>query len=139
SAAKAPAGQAAGQPSGPPIKIGFIAPLSGPVAVYGAGVKHAPTLVLRETNESGGINGSPLEVVTFDSPNNPNQTVTGLRRLANEDKVFAIVGPYYTGEMQAAVPILKELKVPALAYTPAASYPGLVEPNEWAFLADTDE
>jgi ABC-type branched-subunit amino acid transport system substrate-binding protein len=41
--------------------------------------------------------------------------------------------------MQAAVPILNDLKVPAVPYTPAASYPGLVEKNQWSFLADTDE
>lgn len=128
-----------GAPSGPPVKIGFIAPLSGAVAAYGAGVKHAPTLVLKETNASGGINGSPLELVTIDSPNNPNQAVTGLRRLVNEDRVFGVVGPYYTGEMQAVVPLLKELRVPIIAYTPAAAHPGMVEPNEWAFLADSSE
>src|SRR5579875_978113 len=128
-----------GAPSGPPVKIGFIAPLSGAVAAYGAGVKHAPTLVVKETNATGGINGSPLELVTIDSPNNPNQTVTGLRRLANDDKVVALLGPYYTGEMQAAVPLLKELKLPLLPLTPAATHPGVVELNEWAFLADSSE
>jgi len=142
--APAPQGQPAastsgGAPSGPPVKIGFIAPLSGPVAPYGAALKYAPALVVKEANEAGGINGSPVELVTFDSPNNPNQTVTGLRRLANDDKVVAILGPYYTGEMQAAVPLLKELKVPALGYTPAATHPGVVEPNEWSFLADSSE
>jgi len=139
-AASAPAGQATGgQPSGPPIKIGFIAPLSGPVAAYGAALKYAPALVVKEINDAGGINGSPVELVTVDSPNNPNQTVTGLRRLVNEDRVVAVLGPYYTGEMQAAVPLAKELKVPVLGYTPAATHPGLVELNEWVFLADSSE
>jgi ABC-type branched-subunit amino acid transport system substrate-binding protein len=41
--------------------------------------------------------------------------------------------------MQAAVPILKELKVPVLGYTPAATHPGVVELNEWSFLADSSE
>jgi branched-chain amino acid transport system substrate-binding protein len=132
-------GQAAGGLSGPPVRIGFIAPLSGPVAPYGAALKYAPALVVKETNATGGINGSPLELVTIDSPNNPNQTVTGLRRLANEDRVVALLGPYYTGEMQAAVPMLKELKLPLLPLTPAATHPGVVELNEWAFLADSSE
>jgi branched-chain amino acid transport system substrate-binding protein len=136
---KPAAGTPGGALSGPPVKIGFIAPLSGPVAPYGAALKYAPALVVKEANESGGINGSPVELVTFDSPNNPNQTVTGLRRLVNDDKVVAILGPYYTGEMQAAVPLLKELKVPALGYTPAATHPGIVELNEWSFLADSSE
>src|SRR5215207_5845115 len=33
---------ASGKPSGAPIKIGCIAPLSGPVAAYGAALKYAP-------------------------------------------------------------------------------------------------
>jgi len=138
-ATSAPAASAPGKPSGAPIKVGFIAPLSGPVAAYGAALKYAPALVVNEINAAGGINGSPVELVTFDSPNNPNQTVTGLRRLVNEDRVVAVIGPYYTGEMQAAVPLAKELKVPIMGYTPAATHPGLVEPNEWAFLADSSE
>jgi branched-chain amino acid transport system substrate-binding protein len=139
SGASAPAAAAPGKPSGAPIKVGFIAPLSGPVAAYGAALKYAPAMVVKDINDAGGINGSPVELVTVDSPNNPNQTVTGLRRLVNEDHVVAVIGPYYTGEMQAAVPLAKELRVPILGYTPAATHPGLVEMNEWSFLADSSE
>jgi branched-chain amino acid transport system substrate-binding protein len=139
-AASAPAAASApGKPSGAPIKVGFIAPLSGPVAAYGAALKYAPAMVIKDINDAGGINGSPVELVTVDSPNNPNQTVTSLRRLVNEDHVVAVLGPYYTGEMQAAVPLAKELRVPILGYTPAATHPGLVELNEWSFLADSSE
>lgn len=137
SAPAAPA--AAQQATGAPVKIGFIVPLSGPVASYGEGVKYAPVLQQKQANETGGVNGSPVEVVSCDSPNNPNQAITCLRRLANDDKVVAVVGPYYTGEMQAVVPILNDVKVPIIAYTPAASYPGLVEASQWAVLAGTDE
>jgi ABC-type branched-subunit amino acid transport system substrate-binding protein len=51
----------------------------------------------------------------------------------------AVIGPYYTGEMQAAVPLAKELKVAIIGYTPAATHPGVVELNEWSFLADSSE
>lgn len=139
-AASAPAA-AGGQKaaSGTPFKIGFILPLSGPVASYGEGVRYAPVLQTQKVNAAGGINGSPVQVVTCDSPNSPNQAITCMRQLVNNDKVVAVVGPYYTGEMQAVVPLLKDLKVPVIAYTPAASYPGLVEKSDWAVLAGTDE
>jgi branched-chain amino acid transport system permease protein len=135
-APQAPAAQSSGAGG---LKVGFIVPLSGAVSSYGEGVKYAPTLALKKINDAGGINGAPVELVTCDSPNNPNQAITCLRKLANDDKVLAVVGPYYTGEMQAVVPILKDVKVSAVAYTPAASYPGLVEQSDWAVLAATDE
>ena len=121
------------------MKLGFILPLSGPVALYGAALKYASALIVKQVNSSGGINGSPLQIISVDSPNNPNDSVTGLRRLANQDKVDAVLGPYYTGEMQAAAPIANQLKIPVLGYTPAASYPGLVDPGQWAFLDAQNE
>jgi branched-chain amino acid transport system permease protein len=136
-ATSAPA--AAQKPTGASLKVGFIVPLSGAVASYGEGVKYAPALALKKINDAGGVNGAQVELVTCDSPNNPNQAITCLRKLANDDKVVAVVGPYYTGEMQAVVPILKDVKIPVIAYTPAASYPGLVEQSDWAVLAGTDE
>ena len=119
-----------GQPSGAPVKIGFLTPLSGPAAAYGALLKAAPQLVMDEVNAAGGVNGSPLDVVTVDSPNNPNQALTSLAKLVNDDKVLAIAGPYFTGEAEVVAPRAEQLQVP-IAFN--ALKPGVVSGDKWAF------
>jgi branched-chain amino acid transport system substrate-binding protein len=125
-----PAPTPGGQPSGAVVKIGFLTPLSGPAAAYGALLKAAPQLVMDEVNASGGINGSRLEVVTVDSPNNPNQALTSVAKLVNDDKVLAIAGPYFTGEAEVVAPRAEQLQVP-IAFN--ALKPGIVSGNKWAF------
>lgn len=125
-----PAPTGGGQASGASVKIGFLTPLSGPAAAYGGLLKAAPQLVMDEVNASGGINGSPLDIVIVDSPNNPNQALTSVARLVNDDKVVAIAGPYFTGEAEVAAPRAEQLQVP-IAFN--ALKPGIVAGDKWAF------
>lgn len=129
-AAAAPA--KAAKPSGTPIKVAHIAPFSGAFSPYGIGQGIAAKLALEDINGSGGINGRPLELVVFDSPFNPQQAVTGLRKVAEQDKVFAVVGPFSSSEVEAAAPIANQLQIPLIAA--AATKPGIIQPNRpWAF------
>jgi len=102
---------AAAAPSGAPVKIGFITPLSGAQASYGALERIAVQMAVDDTNASGGINGSPLQLITDDSPFDPKQAVTSVRKQAETDKVVGIVGPYSSGEMDVAAPLSNELKL----------------------------
>lgn len=102
---------AAAKPTGAPIKIGFVNPLSGPLASYGFLNRIAVTLAVEDVNASGGINGSPLQLLIEDSPFDPRQAVTVVRKLAEQDKVAAIAGPYATGEFENAAPLSNDLKL----------------------------
>lgn len=127
-----PAAAAPAKPSGTPIKVAHIAPLSGAFSPYGVGQQIAAKLALEDINGTGGINGRPLELDTFDSPFNPQQAVTGVRKVAEQDKVFAIVGPFSSGEVEAAAPVANQLQIPLIAA--AATKPGIIAPNRpWAY------
>lgn len=123
---------AAPKPTGAPIKIGFLTPLSGPMAPNGHPQKYGPIISVEDINNAGGINGSPVELVMYDSPFDPRQAVTLVRKLAEEDKVFAIVGPYATSEVEVAFPLGNQLQIPVVTAT--STKPGVAAANRpWAF------
>lgn len=137
--AAAPTTAAPAKATGAPIKVGFITPLSGAMVYLGAMSKVSVELAAEDTNAAGGINGSPVALVIEDSPFDPKQAVTAVRKLADEQKVFAIVGPYSSAEFEVAAPLAVSLQLPVVGptnmipETPAANRPwsfGLNVPHE---------
>lgn len=123
---------AVAKPTGKPIKIGFITPLTGGAAGYGARQKIAAWLAVEDINGAGGVNGMPVELVTLDDAANPRDDVTLVRRLAGEDKVLAIVGPLTSASFEVAAPLANELKVPLVTAT--STKPGITDQNRpWVF------
>lgn len=126
--AATPTTAAAAKPaSGTPIKIGFVTPLSGPLASFGILNRIAVKLAEEDINAAGGINGSPVQLLIEDSPFSPTQAVTVVRKLSEQDKVFAIIGPYATGEFENAAPLSNELKLTVVS--PSAMKPGVAGRN----------
>lgn len=122
----------AAKPTGKPIKIGYIAPLTGPVGQWGLRQRIAAQLAVEDVNRAGGINGSPLELTEGDDQANPRETVTLVRKMALEDKVLAIVGPLVGGACDVAGPLAVEIQFPLLTAT--CNMPGLTDKNRpWLF------
>lgn len=114
------------------LKIGYITPLSGPMAGHGQGQKYGVEIAVEEINAAGGVNGYPLEVVMYDSPFDPKQAVTVVRKLAEDDKVLVIVGPYATSEYEVAAPLANDLKI--VVMTATSTKPGIAAANRpWSF------
>jgi len=99
------------KPTGAPIKLGFVTPLSGPMTSLGVLQRIAGKLAEEDVNATGGINGAPLQLVIEDSPFDPKQAVTVLRKLAEQDRVFAVVGPFSSAEFDSAAPLSNDLKL----------------------------
>ncbi len=120
------------KPAGKPIKIGFMTPLTGRVAGYGARQKIAVQLAVEDVNKAGGINGSPLEIILSDDAADPRQVVTVVRKLATEDKVPVILGPLTSATFEVAAPLAVELKVPLATAT--STKPGITDQaRPWVF------
>jgi ABC-type branched-subunit amino acid transport system substrate-binding protein len=78
------------------IKIGAILPLSSPGALLkGFAMQTALNIAVAELNESGGIRGLPVRLITYDSAGQPDQAAAYARRLVMEDCVAAITGLYH--------------------------------------------
>jgi len=115
-----------------PLKIGVLTSLTGKGTDWGKKQKVALEMVEQETNASGGINGSPVKFVIYDTGGENQQAVILTRKLASEDKVLAILGPYFSGECEVAFPQGNELKIPIISATSAK--PGISAANRpWAF------
>src|SRR5438067_891897 len=79
-----------GMAPGPPITIGLIAPLSGPLASTGEAIQRGMLLAIDEVNHAGGVLGRALAVATQDVQNEPAAGVIALRKLVQERGIVAI-------------------------------------------------
>jgi branched-chain amino acid transport system substrate-binding protein len=101
-------------PRGTPYKIGFTAPLTGPLATITAEYVPALELAVSEVNRRGGVKGHPLQLVTEDTQGTPQGGVAALRKLVQVDGVQAVV-TVYTNVATAQIPLADQLHVPILA------------------------
>jgi branched-chain amino acid transport system substrate-binding protein len=113
-----------GSSSKPAIKVGVLIPKTGKGKDWGEKQEIAINIALKEINESGGINGSPLELLIHDTGGKNEEAVTLTRELIDQD-VAAIAGPYFSGECEVAFPIANKAKVPIISSSSAK--PGVAE------------
>jgi branched-chain amino acid transport system substrate-binding protein len=91
----APSNVAATQASNAPgitdteIKIGQTMPYSGPISGY-ATIGRAELAYFKMINDSGGINGRKINLISRDDGYSPPRTVEQIRKLVEEDKVAFI-------------------------------------------------
>lgn len=88
-----------------PIKIGFIAPLTGDAAAYGEPAANVTQIAVDEINAAGGIDGRMLEVVYEDGKCNGPDAASAAQKLINIDGVKIIIGGFCSGESLAVEPI----------------------------------
>jgi len=91
-----------------PIKIGWMGPLTGDVATVGEMTKKATTMAVKEINDTGGIDGLPLEVVYEDSACDAKTGSNAGNKLINVEKVTAIVGELCSGPLLAIAPVAEQ-------------------------------
>jgi branched-chain amino acid transport system substrate-binding protein len=97
-----------------PIKIGVLTPLSPP-GDSGAGqlIVRGAKMAADEVNAQGGIlGGRKIELVIEDDAGTPEKGVAGLRKLASQDKVAAVIGQFHSSVMEATQDLAEQLKVP---------------------------
>ena len=113
------------------VKIGFIGPLTGDYANYGTLCRQAVEMAIDECNAKGGIDGMTVKLIAEDSEGDPNKAYAAMEKLANTDKVSAVIGPVLTGEAFSVGPIACELGV--LSVTPSASHKDVTNQGDYIF------
>ncbi len=83
------------------IRIGLLAPLSGPLAGFGRGVEISARYAAQEINAAGGINGKPIAFVVADGGCSPAVAPGAARYLLGQG-VVAVVGEGCSGATIAA-------------------------------------
>jgi len=98
-----------------PIKIGYLATLTGEGATWGQHEREAALIAVKEVNEKGGLLGRPLELVCYDVKGRPEDAVNAIRRLIFDDKVVAIGGSNYSSIQLAIAPIAENAQIPVVS------------------------
>ena len=111
-----------------PIKIGYIATLTGEGATWGQHERDGALLAVKDINAKGGVLGRPLELVCYDIKGKPEEAVIAVRRLMYEDKVAAVGGSNYSGIQIAVAPIADKAQVPIVSST-ASNLAVTVDPD----------
>jgi len=118
------------------IKIGFIAPLTGPAAADGFSALQSALLAVDFINAQGGINGVPLQLIYYDDALSLDLAAALTRKLIEGDKVAVVISGSYSGPSRAAAAVAQGLKVPFLAAY--AVHPAIVETGEYCFRIGMD-
>jgi branched-chain amino acid transport system substrate-binding protein len=98
-----------------PIKIGYLAALTGDYAAYGQTEVNMAKLVVKDLNEKGGLLGRKIELVVYDTKTRNEDAVNAVRRMIENDKVCAIVGANSSGINIATAPIVHKGKTPQIS------------------------
>ncbi|MBI3014271.1 MAG: ABC transporter substrate-binding protein, partial [Candidatus Tectomicrobia bacterium] len=119
-------------------KIGAIFAITGPASSLGIPERNTALLIQDEINKKGGIRGPdgqmhPVQIVIYDTASEETKTVLATKKLIEEDRVSAIVGPTQSGESLAIVDTVQKAQIPLIS---AAASIKIVEPvkdRKWVF------
>jgi branched-chain amino acid transport system substrate-binding protein len=97
-----------------PYKIGFIAPLTGGLSWLGDYMKKGAELKVEMINKAGGINGRPLQLITYDDQSTPEASTRAAQRLIASDGVIALMGTGTATCSGAVSSVANKAKIPAI-------------------------
>lgn len=125
------AGCSAREGASGPYKIGVVLSITGPNAPLGTVERDTINLLVDQINESGGINGHPLEAIIIDDGSDETRAVTAATKLIHEDRVLGLLGSVGSGPALAMAAVAEKNEVPQVAL---ASSVKLVQPvRKWVF------
>ncbi len=97
------------------FKIGHYASLTGSEATFGVSTDNGIKLAVEEQNAAGGVKGKKVELITYDNQGKPQESVTAVTRLIQQDKVLAVLGEVASSRSLAGGPVCQRLGVPMIS------------------------
>jgi branched-chain amino acid transport system substrate-binding protein len=112
-------------------KVGALFAVTGFNSPLGTPEKETAQMLEAQINAKGGISGKKLEVIIYDTESDETKAVTLGKRLIEQDKVLAIIGPTSTGESLALVDTVQKAQIPLVSVAASAR---ITDPkNTWVF------
>jgi branched-chain amino acid transport system substrate-binding protein len=111
-------------PAAEPLKIGLMAPMTGPWSNSGREMKQVVDLLAEELNAGGGVLGRKIEVVAVNDEGTPTGAVQAALTLAGQN-VTAVIGSLTSAATEASQPIFNEARI--LQITNGSTAVGLTE------------
>jgi ABC-type branched-subunit amino acid transport system substrate-binding protein len=102
------------------VVFGQAAALDGPASALGQGMKIGLEAAFAEANKAGGVKGRKLELKSVDDGYEPTKAIEAVKKLLEDDKVFALAGAVGTPTSAATQPIATAAGAPFIgAFTGA--------------------
>jgi branched-chain amino acid transport system substrate-binding protein len=117
------------------IRIGGLLETSGFIASLGQPGVEGAQLAVEQVNAGGGVNGRKIQFVNVNSESDNTKTVSGFKRLQEQEKVVAVIGPMSSGSAFAVADAVEAAQLPMIANGASR---GIVQPPEkrrFMFLA----
>src|ERR1700691_2338255 len=102
------------------IKIGQTMPYSGPASAYGVDGR-ADVAYFKMINDTGGVNGRKINLISLDDGYSPPKTVEQVRRLVEQEQVAFLFNTLGTPCNAAIRQYLNDNKIPQLFVSTGAS------------------
>ena len=112
-----------------PIKIGFLAPLTGGAAQIGRDTVNGFEMYLAEVGNQ--IAGRKVELIVEDTAGNPATAITKMRKLVESDKVHIVMGEVFAHIGYALAAKADEYQIPTIFPVIAADDLTQRKPSKW--------
>ncbi len=121
----------------PTIRIGALFSVTGPASFLGEPERNTLEMLVQEINARGGVNGSKIELFSYDTQGDATKAVQLATKLVKNDKVVAIIGPSTTGESMAVIPVAQRERIPLIS---CAAGVKITEPvKAWVFKTPAND
>jgi branched-chain amino acid transport system substrate-binding protein len=116
-----------------PLRVGLLLDYTGALRNLGLPTEYGARLAADLVNQSGGVLGAEVELVTADGATDPQASVDAARRLIEEEGVTAIIGPLGSA---TALRVATEVTIPARVpiICPSATAPQLTQLDDDGFV-----
>lgn len=105
----------------PPLAIAFLGALTGPDASTGEVVRNSAALAVEAHNDANPT--CVVGLVSYDSRGEVDRATVLARQIVDDAQVIGVVGPIFSGETDAVMPVFEQAGLPVL--TPSATNPEL--------------
>lgn len=116
-----------------PYKIGAVFDSSGSSSSLGIPERDTVKMLVKKINDNGGINGHPIELVLEDSESDETKALLKAKKLIQEDKVLAIIGPSTSGTTMAIVPTAQANSIPQISSAASIKIVEPIKDRNWIF------
>src|ERR1700736_2154609 len=97
-----------------PLKIGMVAPVTGPLAETGRYQIQGAKLAVEEINKAGGLLGRPIELVIEDNQTTNPGVVLAFSKLAGDKDIPGFIGPILSTQVHAMAPDIQRTGRPVM-------------------------
>jgi branched-chain amino acid transport system substrate-binding protein len=124
-----------GPATGEPIKVGLVTSLTGSGAAPGQSIQHGAEYQVKYINDTGGINGRPIELLLEDDKTEVTSLIAAMTKLIEQDGVEYFVGPFMQAGQEVARQVCEDAQIPMVGSGPVSlEQIAAATPYKWSVM-----